>query len=57
MVWRQGQWSSTHYIIKKKTIMVCRVVGERGQLMVRRNALKIRSLADVFGLEKKWSDH
>ena len=31
--------------------MVCRVVGERGQLMVRQNALKIRSWADVFGLE------
>ena len=38
------------YYIKKK-IMVCRVVGERGQLMVRQNALKMRSWADVFGLE------
>ena len=31
--------------------MVCRVVGEQGQLMVRQNALNIRSWADVFGLE------
>ena len=37
------------YTIKKK-IMVCRVVGDRGQLMVRQNALKIRSWVDVFGL-------
>ena len=50
MVKRQGQWLLIHYTIKKKT-MVCRVVGERGQLMVRQNALNIRSWADVFGLE------
>ena len=31
--------------------MVCKVVGEREQLMVRQNALKARSWADVFGLE------
>ena len=31
--------------------MVCRVVGEQGQLMFRQNALNIRSWADVFGLE------
>ena len=29
----------------------CRVVGEQGQLIVRQNALNIRSWADVFGLE------
>ena len=40
----------------KKKAMVCKVVGEGGQLMVRQNALKIRSWADVFGLEM-WSDH
>ena len=34
-----------------KKIMVCRVVGERGQLMVRQNALKIRSWADISRLE------
>ena len=55
MLKRQGQWLLIHYTIKKK-IMVCRVVGDRGQLMVRQNALKIRSWADVFGLER-WSDH
>ena len=38
------------FYIKKKT-MVCKVVGEREQLMVRQNALKARSWADVFGLE------
>ena len=50
VVQRQGQWLLIHYTIKKK-IMVCRVVGEQGQLMVRQNALNIRSWADVFGLE------
>ena len=50
VVKRQGQWLLIHYTIKKK-IMVCRVVGDRGQLMVRQNALKIRSWADVFGLK------
>ena len=43
------------YVIKKK-IIACRVMGERGQWVVRQNVLMIRSRADVFGLEK-WSDH
>ena len=39
------------YSTIKKKIMVCRVVGERGQLVARHNALKTRSWADVLGLE------
>ena len=31
------------YSTIKQKIMVCRVVGERGQLMTRQNALKTRS--------------
>ena len=50
MLKRQGQWLLILYTIKKK-IMVCRVVGDRGQLMVRQNALKMRSWADVLGLK------
>ena len=32
-------------------LVVCKVVGERGQLMIGQDALKIRSWADVFRLE------
>ena len=38
-----------HYTTKKRT-MVCRVIGgERGQWMVRQNALKIRSWQMFLG--------
>ena len=46
--------SQTHYwyeVGMLKVPAVCRVVGERGQLMVRQNALKIRPWADVLRLE------
>ena len=55
MVQRQGQWLSTHYIIKKQT-MVCRVVGGARAVNGQAECLKGKILADVFWVGK-WSDH